>query len=281
MTVPGRPDPATQFAQLWTDALSAVMAQIASAPFPLEVAEAAPEASAPAASDLHVTVTAGGALRGEMSLRIPQASVLDLGRIFVGNAETGLRDLTADDRSAIEELLRQIAGQVSTAAKSHWGELPLTVTLSEAPTWSPAAGGWMASPPAAARPIGVEWKLSAALLSALLAGWQDETAGAAPPPASSSGSSAGPPAGAPDPANLGFFMDVELDVTLRFGGKDILLKEILDLGPGSVLELDRDIQDPADLLLDGKLIARGEVVMVNGNYGLRVTEVFTGSHSAA
>jgi len=76
-------------------------------------------------------------------------------------------------------------------------------------------------------------------------------------------------------------MDVELDVTLRFGGKNMPLKEILDLGPGSVLELDREIQDPADLLLDGKLIARGEVVMVNGYYGLRVTEVFTGSSSAA
>jgi flagellar motor switch protein FliN len=78
---------------------------------------------------------------------------------------------------------------------------------------------------------------------------------------------------------LGFFMDLELEVTLRFGGRNLLLKDVFELGPGSVLELDREVQDAADLLLDGKLIARGEVVIVNGNYGLRVSEVFTGTQS--
>lgn len=48
-----------------------------------------------------------------------------------------------------------------------------------------------------------------------------------------------------------------------------------------MLELDREIQDAADLLLDGKLIARGEVVVVHGNFGLRVTEVFTGNQLPA
>ena len=76
-------------------------------------------------------------------------------------------------------------------------------------------------------------------------------------------------------------MNIELDVTLRFGGRNILLREILELGAGSVLELDREIQDAADLLLDGKLIARGEVVVVHGNFGLRVTEVFTGNQLPA
>jgi flagellar motor switch protein FliN len=61
--------------------------------------------------------------------------------------------------------------------------------------------------------------------------------------------------------------------SLRFAGRNILLREILELGAGSVLKLDREIQDPADLLLDGRLIARGEVVVVDGNFGLRVTEV--------
>ena len=68
-------------------------------------------------------------------------------------------------------------------------------------------------------------------------------------------------------------MDVELDVILRFGGRNILLKEILDLGPGSVVELDRTIQDSADLLLDGRVVARGEVVVVERNFGIRITEV--------
>jgi len=74
---------------------------------------------------------------------------------------------------------------------------------------------------------------------------------------------------------LGMLMDVELVVTVRFGGRRMPLKDILDLCAGSVVELDQQVQEPVDLLLDGKLIARGEVVVVDGNYGLRVTEVLT------
>ena len=53
----------------------------------------------------------------------------------------------------------------------------------------------------------------------------------------------------------------------------MLLKDILDLCAGSIVQLDQQVQEPVDLLLDGRLIARGEVVVVDGNYGLRITEV--------
>jgi flagellar motor switch protein FliN len=52
-----------------------------------------------------------------------------------------------------------------------------------------------------------------------------------------------------------------------------LLKDVLELSSGSVLELDRDVHEPVDLLLKDRVIARGEVVIVDGNYGLRVSEV--------
>lgn len=68
-------------------------------------------------------------------------------------------------------------------------------------------------------------------------------------------------------------MNVDLELTLRFGEREMLLKDLLELGAGAVIELDREVEDPADLLLDGRLIARGEVVIVDGNFGLRVTEV--------
>jgi flagellar motor switch protein FliN len=60
---------------------------------------------------------------------------------------------------------------------------------------------------------------------------------------------------------------------LRFGGRELLLKDVLELSSGSVLELDRDVHEPVDLLLKDRVIARGEVVIVDGNYGLRVSEV--------
>jgi flagellar motor switch protein FliN len=68
-------------------------------------------------------------------------------------------------------------------------------------------------------------------------------------------------------------LDVELEASLRFGSREMPLGEILDLGPGDVVQLDRHVADPVDLIVGDKIVARGEVVLVNGNFGLRVTEV--------
>jgi flagellar motor switch protein FliN/FliY len=72
---------------------------------------------------------------------------------------------------------------------------------------------------------------------------------------------------------LELLLDVELDASLRFGCREMPLGEILDLGPGDVVQLDRHIADPVDLIVGDKIVARGEVVLINGNFGLRITEV--------
>jgi flagellar motor switch protein FliN len=72
---------------------------------------------------------------------------------------------------------------------------------------------------------------------------------------------------------MNLLLDVELEVSLRFGCKELPLGEILDLGPGDVVPLDRSVTDPVDLIVGDKIVARGEVVLVNGDFGLRVTEV--------
>jgi flagellar motor switch protein FliN len=68
-------------------------------------------------------------------------------------------------------------------------------------------------------------------------------------------------------------LDVELEASLRFGSCEMSLNEVLELGPGDVVELDRHVADPVDLLVGDKIVARGEVVLVNGSFGLRVLEV--------
>lgn len=68
-------------------------------------------------------------------------------------------------------------------------------------------------------------------------------------------------------------LDVELEAALRFGCREMLLGDILKLGPGDVVELDRHVTDPVDLVIGDKIVARGEVVLINGNFGLRVSEV--------
>lgn len=74
---------------------------------------------------------------------------------------------------------------------------------------------------------------------------------------------------------LDLLLDVELEASLRFGSRELPLGEILELGPGDVVQLDRNVSDPVDLIVADKIVARGEVVLVNGNFGLRVTEVAT------
>ena len=95
-------------------------------------------------------------------------------------------------------------------------------------------------------------------------------------PARPAVSSPAPLAQAPTPGltpGLELLLDVELEASLRFGCREMPLGEILDLGPGDVVQLDRHVADPVDLIVGDKIVARGEVVLVNGNFGLRVTEV--------
>jgi len=84
---------------------------------------------------------------------------------------------------------------------------------------------------------------------------------------------AGQPSQGPKGLDVGMLENVEIDVVLQFGERRLPLREIGELRSGSVIELDKYVQDPAELFLGDRIIARGEVVVVDGNYGLRVTEV--------
>jgi len=74
---------------------------------------------------------------------------------------------------------------------------------------------------------------------------------------------------------IGLLCDIELDVSLQFGSREMPLREVLELGPGDVVELDRHISEPVDLVIGDRIVARGEVVIVSGNFALRITEVAT------
>jgi flagellar motor switch protein FliN/FliY len=74
---------------------------------------------------------------------------------------------------------------------------------------------------------------------------------------------------------MNLLYDLELDATLQFGSREVPLREVLELGPGDVVELNRHVSEPVDLVVGDRIIARGEVVVVSGNFALRVTEVAT------
>lgn len=72
---------------------------------------------------------------------------------------------------------------------------------------------------------------------------------------------------------LGLLEDIELDATLQFGSRDMFLRDVLELGPGDVIELDRHVSEPVDLVVGNRIVARGEVVVAHGNFALRITQV--------
>ena len=76
-------------------------------------------------------------------------------------------------------------------------------------------------------------------------------------------------------AGLDLLHDVEMELSAELGRTRMSVRELLSLSPGAVVELDRAAGSPADLLVNGRLIARGEVVVIDENFGIRITEIVT------
>jgi flagellar motor switch protein FliN/FliY len=209
-------------------------------------------------------------LSGNQGFVLSKKDAVRLAQLLLAEPEDGSSVVSDDHRDATGELFRQFAGAAASALKG-------------------LAGGevsfkWVGLDPFPGEPAvqaGIQWNspgltplaLIAELSSALVTALSPVTPPAAqalelPPPSQ-------PPAPlAPtrDP-KLELLMDVELDVTLRFGERQMALRDILDLSAGSVVELNQYVQDPVELLVGKKVIARGEVVVVDGSYGLRVMEI--------
>ena len=79
----------------------------------------------------------------------------------------------------------------------------------------------------------------------------------------------------PEARNIELLMDVDLPISIELGRTKMSISEILGLGPGSVVELNKLAGEPVDLLVNYKVVARGEVVVVDENFGLRITQLMT------
>ena len=266
----------------WKTCAQNVLSQISGQPQPFELSS---EAFKSADSDLRYTVVAAGAVQGEMAFRLPLASAIRLAHKFLGEAiaQPAAGDaveaaaITNDDREALEELLRQVAGLAATALGAvAGGDVQLQLSSAEAP-WAATADAvsTLRSRNEAGAEIAIEIRISPALVAALSA---RSTAASDPAPVPAS---APPPAPPPGAAGYHRLFDVGLGVKLRFGTRRMLLRDVLALSTGLVVELDNALNSPVDLLLDGRVIARGEVVVIDGKYGLRVGEVVEPPPAAA
>ncbi len=211
-------------------------------------------------------------LNGEHTFGIERSHALRLAQILMGEPFNTAQDFSGDYQDALDELFRQFAGTAALAMKPQMGgEINLSLVDHERGSWKPhLQRGYR---------LKGEGEVQFPLLILLNPDLGESLASGPPvspapqlltptPPAPES-----PGATSRNSRNIELLLDVELPVALRFGKSDMLLSSILELSPGSVVELDQKIVEPVELLVGGKVVAQGEVVVLDGYYALRVTEV--------
>jgi flagellar motor switch protein FliN/FliY len=278
-----------QLQRIWVDCLQTVLGQIAGFPVTVETSgdeEPAPQESAPDKPPACMVITASKALQGDMAILASEAGALALAQILVSEQLNAAVPFDKDRRDAYEELLRQVLGQVATSLKQAAGsEVEVKPSGSEVPSWTGASRLGIQITSKKLLPIHLTILVSPELAKSLQQRPEVKETPAQKtevPSAAPSAPKAVPAAPPPEPepsggrsSNLELLLDVRLDATIRFGQKRMLLRDILELHPGTAVALDRLVQEPVELLVGGRVVAQGEVVIIDGNYGLRITEILT------
>jgi flagellar motor switch protein FliN len=215
----------------------------------------------------------------ELSLAPPAPATADV--LTVGQA------VTAKFNGAASGEVVVVVGEDLAAAlkESPLGELDLTAAVrpaleAAARTFGPVVldPGQLMEPGVALSALAA--KDDAVLVSALDGGEVHAVIAMALNPWPAEAAAADEPVAAPrkvDPAvlrgGLDMLHDVEMEVSAELGRTRMSVRELLTLTPGAIIELDRAAGSPADLLVNGRLIARGEVVVIDENFGIRITEI--------
>jgi flagellar motor switch protein FliN/FliY len=239
-----------------------VVAALAEVSVGVEPASALPEGG------FLVTMVADEGGEGVLYAQVDRHSAIDLARFALGAAEDGpesdvvdgLRDVCGQAIATVIERrqmdgVRVIVASVEAVSQSADASAVLKGLTAEGRSSTPCVALWgtlelgLAAPTAAASPL-------------------------SPPPAAplrSTHSAVSTDAlGGP---NLEAILDLELPLIVRFGRAELPLKDLAMLAPGAVIDLGRSPDDPVEVLVSNQVVALGEVVTVNGNYGVRITDV--------
>ena len=250
-----------RYCEAWSHSLAQLLSQLSAREWSVTVAASANEFS-PAARIRVVSE----AMKTQQWIVFSSADLARFLGFFLGEGVQITQSLDATQSEATEELVRQWCGLAATALKNEFGDISFHVQSESSVSRQGSTAVWLLNASSDEERIQVALELDELPIGTQQAQVGDVQTAAKPidlPRAKELFSQ----------ANLELLMDVELPVMLRFGRRQATLREILDLATGAVLELDRQIQEPVDLVLNDRVIARGEVVIVDGSYGLQVTEV--------
>lgn len=199
-------------------------------------------------------IAAGGAATGTVTLWIDEAGVRGVARAMMGLDE-------APEPSVAADMLRELWNQAASATTLTDGFSGLTLTPgTPAPAPAPPGG-----------PLAVLQEPSGVLATLHATG----TVSVSARPAQTAGATAARPGSADEsdhelPENLSRLLDIDLPLVARFARTEMSLRALTQLGPGSLVDMGRSPDAPVQLLIGGHVVAEGEVVVVGGNYGVRI-----------
>jgi len=202
----------------------------------------------------YATFSAGDEVSAVLAIAIDHERAAMFGRLVSGGAG-GVEEATVSD--LLRNTLSQAAIALSMRPEGERLELKLEGLE---PRTAPAAGesGFLAyaiAAPGLTEPL------------TLAVGWVGVSAGLAPADARAG-------------SRIDVILDIDLPVVVRFGHTELPIRALSRLGPGSVIDLGRSPDDPVEVLVSNRVVARGEVVIVGGNYGVRILDVASQSERA-
>jgi len=210
--------------------------------------------AAPGGRGWGTPITASGDLAGTVTAYVDGAGVPAIARQMMGLEEDPEDEVAAD-------MLRRLWSQAasSTAASDDFAGVSLVVGTPEVAEVDAGIGAWdVRSDAGVLATVALAGRTTA---SAAAAGPVPE--GAAPPSVER----------AANQGNLAALLDIDLPLVVRFARTELSLRALTMLGPGSMLDMGRSPDDPVQLLVGSQVIAEGEVVVVGGNYGVRITSL--------
>jgi len=269
------------FVETWKIALQKIVAQLDAADAKIEelAADQIPMAGPEQPTMLAVRFSGGGCLKGQLHFSVEKGTAVQCAQLFMAEPIDPAAEFTATHLDAFVEWLRQVAGEFVVCWKQLRGaEAELVQQPDPVSAFSSSVAFASQLVSDKCKGLVLRLDLDADLLTAVSVTDAKVSPEVLPSELLQEGTVDSSRQDVP--GNLNLILDVELDATIRFGQREMLLKEVFALMPGSVVALNQLVNEPAELLVAGRLVATGEVIVVDGNFGLRVKDVVSPAQRA-
>lgn len=217
---------------------------------------------------------------GNASMALPATLGSAIADLMLGGEGNSSEEMSEDDLDATKEIISNIVGAIGTSLASQ-KEIP---KLSFSPEKIELFTTDNAPLADYAKILSFDFRLNDLqdefyfIVDSAFIGNFDKDSGESTAPSTSAPAPSAPPSAnlsSGEMKNISMIMDVHLPVKVRIGQKRMLLKDVIAMDIGSVVELNQLANDPLEILVDNKVIAKGEVVIVDGNFGIQITEIGT------